>query len=1354
MDNEGSELSSIVACWDCGSVREGKINSCTDCGSRSSLSLLEDQGLGNGQPLRVPEAVKGIMRGWDFKLQGHILNQLTQYALQLKESKHRLKASTWVSVPLLLPDETMLIIMMEGEEDVPEIAQSSMRGQWSISGSRCKDCGRTEVSGAEVITKGEGKLILCTGYGGNKPLVKKSWTHRSVLDWNGVAYAGGVPIRTSTCQDKVQVQVSLSIEDQVKKRVRDYRPYVPKRREEEAEDTNIDILMTQVGGGTECVEELENWILGSRPDIAIYQELWDLELQGVPWLNGYQVFEGVKGQGLGLAVTIAFYLRAPGGEAWKLMDEESCLLVAFEASTGGIWVVGSVHLRPGAPYADKIEELRKMTMAARSLEPEATFIGGDFNCQCHLAGSPLEVHMRSGSWKKLGLNYVGKKEDITHRVKRNGSILESAIDHGFAGGQLGESCSRELLPGTKTHLLQLFKAKVPAKMVKPFEWKRYKWRQITEEVKDAVMAAIEVLWYWVLSAHGTSDNFLGAYHAVADAFAYRDPQAMREQFLNRIRKEGMEGPTRKLKLSHQEARDEFREWGLRLGDEEKVGTGITSATRTHLKISKAALVLYGGIKASEEDQFIDVSETMKEISDQAQENNRYRGVPMNKELLQEYFSSPANEANCLDRLPDQLWIAMKKGGLDPTSYKDRVQWSRKLVSEGYNTERRLMQSLKRSATNATSLDLIPSSQLKAGGWAAKGGIMRILDQLEAGGESLFNTVAQYGLKKRGPYFLMGGFRHIFVESSISSKGSARYHFLMRDVGELTGLWGPTLFSYRQGFSAHTLAIVTRRALYKILQIWGKVWLLEWDETGAFPRLQMGLLDELTEIASEGGLEEALWTGGKVLDQFYRRQQLYPVTEYGLGLPYQAQDGALEGDCAAPSAYQSASAVRTWCKDPQGAVTFGSGDKQISISETVFSDDRRMFHYRQTKFEGLVGIRLDTTQAVGGIVKKAQLNVTVAELDAGEINMIEAECQIDGSKQSTLEPPKVTGIPLFLGKRPDKWLDKLLGLWKSLSMKVEMGHLLPIKSFRVIFAFMVSSFDFVASGLPMEKQWLKELQLQLDKLFTSLHGLSMRTAKLFLYLPDHMGGVGCPWLIVRADLRFLRQVLGLQFGRSVLGNLVGEELMDPTTAGGDASSVRSLMEAYKLEELKIRAGTTERPELQLAPKGPWILNTDGGLKGDKAGIGIVIAKGTHIYYVKGYSLLVHAAHSTCIEGIAKATALRVSNGLEGDKMAVADSAGAAFSGGKLPNYGTWVDPLIREAYCSIQLDLYAETWVEAQHDSGAKAFLAYCNKLTDSVATEEMEKAKINEVYLPEEWVTGPVYSIKGKIVVDLSASLD
>ena len=43
---------------------------------------------------------------------------------------------------------------------------------------------------------------------------------------------------------------------------------------------------------------------------------------------------------------------------------------------------------------------------------------------------------------------------------------------------------------------------------------------------------------------------------------------------------------------------------------------------------------------------------------------------------------------------------------------------------------------------------------------------------------------------------------------------------------------------------------------------------------------------------------------------------------------------------------AASAVRTWCTHPRGAVTFGSEDEQNSIRETVFSDARRLFHYNQ------------------------------------------------------------------------------------------------------------------------------------------------------------------------------------------------------------------------------------------------------------------------------------------------------------------------------------------------------------------------------------------------------------------------
>ena len=85
-----------------------------------------------------------------------------------------------------------------------------------------------------------------------------------------------------------------------------------------------------------------------------------------------------------------------------------------------------------------------------------------------------------------------------------------------------------------------------------------------------------------------------------------------------------------------------------------------------------------------------------------------------------------------------------------------------------------------------------------------------LDQnLENGDRFLLNTVACYGIPKKEPYHLMSGCRHIFVEYSIARFGSAGYHFLMRHIGELTGLWAPNLFSHRQGFSAHAMVVVTK-----------------------------------------------------------------------------------------------------------------------------------------------------------------------------------------------------------------------------------------------------------------------------------------------------------------------------------------------------------------------------------------------------------------------------------------------------------------------------------------------------------------------------------------------------------------
>ena len=57
------------------------------------------------------------------------------------------------------------------------------------------------------------------------------------------------------------------------------------------------------------------------------------------------------------------------------------------------------------------------------------------------------------------------------------------------------------------------------------------------------------------------------------------------------------------------------------------------------------------------------------------------------------------------------------------------------------------------------------------------------------------------------------------------------------------------------------------------------------------------------------------------------------------------------------------------------------------------------------------------------------------------------------------------------------------------------------------AFMVSKFDYVASGFLLAREWLQGLQRRLSALFCTLYGLSAMTSHLFLYLPMHAGGIG-------------------------------------------------------------------------------------------------------------------------------------------------------------------------------------------------------------------------------------------------------
>ena len=60
-----------------------------------------------------------------------------------------------------------------------------------------------------------------------------------------------------------------------------------------------------------------------------------------------------------------------------------------------------------------------------------------------------------------------------------------------------------------------------------------------------------------------------------------------------------------------------------------------------------------------------------------------------------------------------------------------------------------------------------------------------------------------------------------------------------------------------------------------------------------------------------------------------------------------------------------------------------------------------------------------------------------------------------------------------------------------------------------------------------------------------------------------GTIGCPWLALRADLRFLHQAMQLSYRRSGLCRAVGDEIWIQRMAGEDVEVCCNLMKCYGL-----------------------------------------------------------------------------------------------------------------------------------------------------------------------------------------------
>ena len=322
--------------------------------------------------------------------------------------------------------------------------------------------------------------------------------------------------------------------------------------------------------------------------------------------------EGKKGQGLGLAVVIERYLLSPDDNVWTLLNKDYALVVAFIAADGKLWTVGSIHLRPGSSVTKKKMQLRETALACQVVRPDALFLGSDFKGTFEGEQSPLrQFTAGSRACTSLGLRYVRDAAQITNQVKQGGKASETAIDHRFAGGRFRD-CERHFIPGVGSHFAQMFTARMPGLFVRPFAWKGYPWRRTGDHDRVALMDAMEVYWYWAAIGGAEPDQFLEVYHHVANQLVYSDPTGVRSQFAKWLRSEEDTAGLLVCKRRALAAKEELLELGLKIPDkQESENVGITSARRTHMRLTRASLTVFGGIKGHPEESYVDVEEELR-----------------------------------------------------------------------------------------------------------------------------------------------------------------------------------------------------------------------------------------------------------------------------------------------------------------------------------------------------------------------------------------------------------------------------------------------------------------------------------------------------------------------------------------------------------------------------------------------------------------------------------------------------------------------------------------------------------------------------------------------------------------------
>ena len=279
----------------------------------------------------------------------------------------------------------------------------------------------------------------------------------------------------------------------------------------------------------------------------------------------------------------------------------------------------------------------------------------------------------------------------------------------------------------------------------------------------------------------------------------------------------------------------------------------------------------------------------------------------------------------------------------------------------------------------------------------------------------------------------------------------------------------------------------------------------------------------------------------------------------------------------------------------------------------------------SEIECVVQSALATAAELGVVTNLSKLNYVVVQTSVkGHIVLGHRSLSVAGCLlPSSSEPPVVVGLPLLPGTLcKDQTTEISRRLYKVRRFIKAYGPA-PILALRVLYAYGISSFDYLVQGSHFTDTSFPKLQVLINQVARTVLHLPPDTPVSLLTLPINAFGWGFPRLMWRAQVKFMIGYLDAFDSRNTLcSDLMREQAMSPSPHGfDDFSNFTSLCSMFGLSrDLPSAYTCTVFPSLLpiFAQSRTLYVVTDASLEvlptseavPSRGGLGILITDGSH------------------------------------------------------------------------------------------------------------------------------------------------